>query len=107
MHLGSYFAKRDRVLCQNCVRYPLKPQSNTVIYGDTLIHIVAEIVDGATPQHIAIELFKVMADVNVTLVPYAGSTPALEAVLAGQADAMFDSATRRMRVLRLPTARWR
>jgi len=43
-----------------------------------------------TPQHIAIELFKVMAGVNVTLVPYAGSTPALEAVLAGQADAMFD-----------------
>ena len=43
-----------------------------------------------TPQHLAIELFKVMAGVNVTLVPYAGSTPALEAVLAGQADAMFD-----------------
>jgi tripartite-type tricarboxylate transporter receptor subunit TctC len=43
-----------------------------------------------TPQHVAIELFKVMAGVNVTLVPYAGSTPALEAVLAGQADAMFD-----------------
>ena len=43
-----------------------------------------------TPQHVAIEQFKVMAGVNVTLVPYAGSTPALEAVLAGQADAMFD-----------------
>jgi tripartite-type tricarboxylate transporter receptor subunit TctC len=43
-----------------------------------------------TPQHVAIELFKVMAGVNVTLVPYAGSTPALEAVLVGQADAMFD-----------------
>src|SRR5688500_15696406 len=43
-----------------------------------------------TPQHVAIELFKVMAGVNVTLVPYAGSTPALEAVLAGQAHAMFD-----------------
>jgi tripartite-type tricarboxylate transporter receptor subunit TctC len=43
-----------------------------------------------TPQHIAIELFKVMAGVNVTLEAYAGSTPALEAVLGGQADAMFD-----------------
>src|SRR5215213_21226 len=43
-----------------------------------------------TPQHVAIELFKVMAGVNVTLVPFAGSTPALEAVLAGRADAMFD-----------------
>src|SRR5687768_8770136 len=43
-----------------------------------------------TPQHVAIELFKAMADVDLTLVPYAGSTPALEAVLTGQADAMFD-----------------
>jgi hypothetical protein len=34
-------------LCQNCVRYPLKPRSNTVIYGDTLMHIVvADVVDG-------------------------------------------------------------
>ena len=27
-------------LCQNCVRFPLKPRSNTVIYGDTPMHIV-------------------------------------------------------------------
>jgi len=34
-------------LCQNCVRYPLKPRSNTVIYGDTARDIVvAEVVDG-------------------------------------------------------------
>jgi hypothetical protein len=25
MHIGWYFAKRDRVLCQNCVRHALKP----------------------------------------------------------------------------------
>lgn len=43
-----------------------------------------------TPQHVGIELFKAMAGVDLTLVPYAGSTPALEALLAGQADAMFD-----------------
>ena len=39
-HIGWYFANRDGVLCQNCVRYPLKPRSNTVIYGDSLMHIV-------------------------------------------------------------------
>jgi hypothetical protein len=34
-------------LCQNCVRYPPKPRSNTTIYGDTPMHIVvAEIADG-------------------------------------------------------------
>jgi tripartite-type tricarboxylate transporter receptor subunit TctC len=43
-----------------------------------------------TPQHLGIELFKAMAGVDFTLVPYAGSTAALEALLAGQADAMFD-----------------
>ena len=43
-----------------------------------------------TPQHLGIELFKAMAGVDFTLVPYAGSTPALEALLAGQAGAMFD-----------------
>ena len=26
--------------CQNCVRYPLKPPANTVIYGDTPMRIV-------------------------------------------------------------------
>ena len=39
-HIGSYGANRDQLLCQNCVTCPLKPQSNTVIYGDTPMHIV-------------------------------------------------------------------
>ncbi len=40
MHIGWYFAKRDYVLCQNCVTYPLKRWGNTVIYGETLKQIV-------------------------------------------------------------------
>jgi hypothetical protein len=28
------------MLCQNCVRYTLKLRSNTVIYGETPMHIV-------------------------------------------------------------------
>jgi hypothetical protein len=40
MHIGWYVAKPERVLCQNCVRYPVKPGSNTVVYGETLMHIV-------------------------------------------------------------------
>ena len=39
-HIASHRAKCVRMLCQNCVRYPLKPRSNTVIYGDTPMHIV-------------------------------------------------------------------
>lgn len=43
-----------------------------------------------TPQHIAIELFKMMAGVDLTLVPYLGSPPALADLLRGEVDAMFD-----------------
>jgi tripartite-type tricarboxylate transporter receptor subunit TctC len=43
-----------------------------------------------TPQHVGIELFKAMAGVDLTLVPYLGSTPALNDLLAGSIDAMFD-----------------
>jgi tripartite-type tricarboxylate transporter receptor subunit TctC len=43
-----------------------------------------------TPQHVAIELFKAMAGVDLALVPYLGSAPALTDLLAGRIDAMFD-----------------
>ena len=43
-----------------------------------------------TPQHVGIELFKLMADIDLTLVPYAGSSPALTDLLAGKVDVMFD-----------------
>jgi tripartite-type tricarboxylate transporter receptor subunit TctC len=43
-----------------------------------------------TPQHVGIELFNVMAGVSLKLVPYAGSTPALDDLIAGRIDAMFD-----------------
>ena len=42
------------------------------------------------PQHIAGELFKYMAGVNLVHVPYHGSTPALIDLLAGQVQVMFD-----------------
>ena len=43
-----------------------------------------------TPQHVAIELFKMMAGVDLTLVPYLGSAPALADLLGGQVQVMFD-----------------
>jgi tripartite-type tricarboxylate transporter receptor subunit TctC len=42
------------------------------------------------PQHVAGELFKFMAGVNLVHVPYRGSTPALVDLLAGQVQVMFD-----------------
>ena len=43
-----------------------------------------------TPQHVGIELFKSMAGVSLTLVPYLGSAPALVELLEGRVDMMFD-----------------
>jgi tripartite-type tricarboxylate transporter receptor subunit TctC len=45
--------------------------------------------NGATP-HVAGELFKMMADVNMIHVPYRGSAPALTDLLGGQIQVMFD-----------------
>ena len=42
------------------------------------------------PQHVAGELFKFMAGVDLVHVPYRGSTPALTDLLAGQVQVMFD-----------------
>ena len=42
------------------------------------------------PQHVAGELFKFMAGVDLVHVPYHGTTPALTDLLAGQVQVMFD-----------------
>ena len=42
------------------------------------------------PQHVAGELFKYMAGVDLVHVPYRGSTPALVDLMGGQVQVMFD-----------------
>jgi len=49
-------------------------------------------IGSGTPSHLAMELFKQMAGVELTHVPYKGSGPALTALIGGQeAPVMFDS----------------
>ena len=43
-----------------------------------------------TPPHLAGELFKQQAGVSITHIPYRGAAPALQDVMAGQADIVFD-----------------
>ena len=42
------------------------------------------------PQHVAGELFKFMAGVDLTHIPYKGTTPAVTDLVAGQVQVMFD-----------------
>jgi tripartite-type tricarboxylate transporter receptor subunit TctC len=42
------------------------------------------------PQHVAGELFKSMAGIDMVHVPYRGTTPAITDLLAGQVQVMFD-----------------
>ena len=44
-----------------------------------------------TTSHLAAELFQVMAKVKLRFVPYRGSAPALQGLLAGDVDLMFDN----------------
>jgi len=44
---------------------------------------------GGTPSHIAGELFKIMAGVNMLHVPYRGDVPAITDLLGGQAEVYF------------------
>ena len=46
-----------------------------------------------TPYHMAGELFKQMAGVDILHVPYKGSSPARVDVIGGQVDMMFDATT--------------
>lgn len=43
-----------------------------------------------SPQHVAGELFSMMAGVDLVTVPYKGSAPALRDLIAGQVQVMFD-----------------
>src|SRR5262249_31523310 len=44
----------------------------------------------STSLYLATELFRLTTDVNITIVPYKGSAPALNDLLGGHIDAMFD-----------------
>jgi len=46
-----------------------------------------------TPYHMAGELFKSMAEINMVHVPYKGSSGARADVIGGQVDLMFDAVT--------------
>ena len=97
----DYNFTRDIAPVASLWRVPLVIEVNPSVAAKTLPEFVAYakanpgklkigFAGKGTPQHVAIELFKMMTGADFTLVPYLGSTPALADLLAGKIDAMFD-----------------
>jgi len=71
--------------------FPAKTVPEFIAYAKTnpgKINMASAGIGG--PQHVAGELFKFMAGVDLVHVPYRGSTPGLTDLLAGQVQVMFD-----------------
>jgi len=71
---------------------PAKPVPEFVAYAKANPGkiVMASVGNGTTP-HLAGELFKLMAGVDLLHVPYQGSAPALTDLLGGRADVMFEA----------------
>ena len=53
--------------------------------------VIAATQGNGTTSHLTAELFQVMAGVKMRFIPYRGSAPALQGLLAGDVDLMFDN----------------
>jgi tripartite-type tricarboxylate transporter receptor subunit TctC len=99
--LGFDFA-RDIAPVAGLVRSPLVMVLNLSVPAGTVPEFIAYAkanpgrigmasAGNGTPQHVAGELFKMMAGVEMLHVPYRGSAPAVVDLLGGQVRVMFDA----------------
>jgi tripartite-type tricarboxylate transporter receptor subunit TctC len=93
---------RDIAAVAMIYRQPLVLEVNPAVPAKTVAELIA-LVKGnpgkvnmasagmGTPQHLAGELFKSMAGVDLVHVPYRGGAPALTDIIGGQVQVMFDT----------------
>jgi tripartite-type tricarboxylate transporter receptor subunit TctC len=98
----KYNLIRDIAPVAGIIRVPLVMQVNPLVPVKTVPEFIAYAkanpgklnmasAGNGTPQHVSGELFKMMAGVNMTHVPYRGSAPALTDLLGGQVQVVFDT----------------
>jgi tripartite-type tricarboxylate transporter receptor subunit TctC len=114
---------RDITPVAGIIRVPLVMEVNPAVPAKTVPEFIAyakanpgklNIASGGTgtTDHVSGELFKMMAGVNLVLVPYRGGAPALTDLLGGQVQVLFDPIpasieyirTGKLRVLAVTTA---
>jgi tripartite-type tricarboxylate transporter receptor subunit TctC len=70
---------------------PYKTLQDVIAAGKAKKPLTGASAGSGTSQHLSLELLKSRAGIDITHVPYKGSAPAIQDVLAGQVDMMFDT----------------
>lgn len=70
---------------------PYKSLADVIAAGKAKKNLTSASAGSGTSQHLSLELLKSKAGIDITHVPYKGSGPAIQDVMAGQVDMMFDT----------------
>ena len=70
---------------------PFKTLQDVIAAGKAKKPLTGASAGNGTSQHLSLELLKAKAGIDITHVPYKGSAPAIQDVIAGQVDMMFDT----------------
>jgi tripartite-type tricarboxylate transporter receptor subunit TctC len=70
---------------------PYKTLADVIAAGKAKKPLTSASAGNGTSQHLSLELLKSKAGIEITHIPYKGSGPAIQDVMAGQVDMMFDT----------------
>ena len=70
---------------------PYKTLQDVIAAGKAKKPLTGASAGSGTSQHLSLELLKAKAGIDITHIPYKGSAPAIQDVMAGQVDKMFDT----------------
>ncbi len=70
---------------------PYKTLQDVIAAGKAKKPLTSASAGSGTSQHLSMELLKAKAGIDITHIPYKGSAPAIQDVMGGQVDMMFDT----------------
>ncbi|MGH8798347.1 MAG: Bug family tripartite tricarboxylate transporter substrate binding protein [Caldimonas sp.] len=70
---------------------PYKTLQDVIAAGKAKKPLTSASAGSGTSQHLSLELLKSRAGIDITHIPYKGSAPAIQDVMGGQVDMMFDT----------------
>ena len=70
---------------------PYKTLQDVIAAGKAKKPLTSASAGSGTSQHLSLELLKAKTGIDITHIPYKGSAPAIQDVMGGQVDMMFDT----------------